>query len=824
MIDPTTGNPVITVTPAASSGNTATAYTAGTAAYTVTAVVTPHQAGLTIVWTDVVTGGTTAYPSSFSAASSVTDSTGTATVTYQPNEHAGASAVIHATIGTSSLTNTAAAIVTSAGAPSSVTVTAGGSSTKTDYIVASATPTWTSPTPVLSATIASAGITGALTDAFGNTVSSGISAQTCTILSFGGLFQSGVTSTTTDNVAAASCTTAGAITSDEAYFQGLTFGTTTYVQVSMSGKYGAGLTSFTATGNSQTLSTSSMDTAAATPAVTCAACTGLTVSAGTAAGVVSTITLTYTLTVNQLGVPITFQAVNTTNPYTGSFVGGMGPSTHIDFANVTVNSVENSGATAAIATATFTIDHTLSHAVKFQALFANPCTVVTASCAVPSSTHVIGPGTATSVYTTGPGAISKLSVNTYFTSPAGTLTTNTVAGQNVYLNVILVDYWGNPVTLASGGQLQIALAVSPSSTGIFSASSVYIKQGQVDTLGSFGTITFAVSSSAALGAATISATGFYSGSSTLTIVSPNPTITVTTPAGTVGHIVYSKFSGVGFSGSSAASAGYLAGSVTISSVTYSIDGATAVTASGTTAWTAVPTMANGLHTIVFTVKDSNGNTASNSTKVLVDTTAPTITNPTTLAYGAGTAIVFTVVDSEGDLASVSATVNGTALAASQVTITSGTNNPGASVTYSVSVTGLAATTGHYGIALTAKDTAGNSATGTTVVVSVTVAFAQSLVISGTPTSSVVGGYTGVSATYSNQWSSSQNVIVFAVWKNSAGQTVYISAGSATLATGASQAFFLPEVGLASGTYTVNLSVWTTTNLPVSSQTTLTVTV
>jgi len=126
--------------------------------------------------------------------------------------------------------------------------------------------------------------------------------------------------------------------------------------------------------------------------------------------------------------------------------------------------------------------------------------------------------------------------------------------------------------------------------------------------------------------------------------------------------------------------------------------------------------------------------------------------------------------------------------------------------------------------LNAKNLVGNVATPVKVVVSVTVAFAQSMVISGTPTSSTVGGYTGVTATFTNEWSSSQSIIVFAVWKNSLGQTVYISASTATLAAGASQAFFLPEVGLASGSYTVNVSVWTTSNLPVSSQTSLTVSV
>jgi hypothetical protein len=824
VIDPTSAVGVV-ATPGGT--NTQTAYTAGTAPYSITATVTctvsatcpsGTESGVTLTWSDAGNGGTQVkYPSSFSSATSLTGSGGTATVTYQPSEVSLATGIPKATIGSSGVNGQDAnTITTGPGAPSAVTVTAAGSSTTTGYITTKGTPTYTGA--VLSAEIASGGITGALTDMFGNAVTSGITfsgTQGCTILAFGGTFDNAGTATTTDSIAGntASCSTAGAIASTENYFQSLTFGTTAYVQVSMTGTYLG--SAFTATGKSQTLSTSSMDTAAVvgTPGLSVGTAPG-TISAGSATGVVTTLTLTYTLSVNQLGVPVTFLAVNTTSPYTGSFVGGMGPSTHIDFANVTVNTVENTGGTAAIATATFTIDPTVGAAVTFEAEFANPVTG--------NPAHIIGPSTATGLYTTGPGAQSKLSVNTYFTSPASNPTTSTVAGQNVYLNVVLTDYWGNAVAVSSGGQLQITLSDSPSA-GVFSATSVYIAQGQVDTYHSFGTITFAVSATAALGTVTISATGFYSGSGTLNIVSPNPTITVNTPSGTVGHIVYSAFNGVGFSGTAAASAGYLAGAVTISSVTYSVDGGTAVTASGTTSWTAVPTMANGLHTVKFTATDSNGNTATNTTSVLVDTKGPTITAPTQLAYGAGSPIQFTVVESEGDLNAASVVASSNSSATLTTTVT-GTNNPGASVTYTVSVSGLPATTGHWSLTLNAKSMTGVAATAVTIVVQVTVAQAQSLVISGTPTSSTVNGYTGVSATYTNEWSTSQNVIAFAVWKNSIGQTVYVSAGSANLAAGASQAFFLPEVGLAAGSYTVNVSVWTTSNTPVSVQTSVTVTV
>jgi len=183
-----------------------------------------------------------------------------------------------------------------------------------------------------------------------------------------------------------------------------------------------------------------------------------------------------------------------------------------------------------------------------------------------------------------------------------------------------------------------------------------------------------------------------------------------------------------------------------------------------------------------------------------------------------------VVDTEGDLnaAMVTATYNGTAVASTGVAVT-GTNNPGHSVTYTVSVTGIP--TGHWSVTLNAKDLAGNSATAVSVLVHIIVPFATSVVVSGTPTKTTIGGFTGISATYTNNWNTAQNLVVFAVWKNSAGQTVAVTTSGLTLAAGASGTAFAPLVSaLPSGSYTVNVFVWTTNNQPVSSLTTITVSV
>jgi len=445
VIDHTTVT-TITVTPAGS--NTATSYTAGTAVYTVTATVTAAEAqsGLTIVWSDGGSGAASAtYPSSFGSATSTTSAatatTATATTTFQPSEVKTLTGVPTATIGTCVSVRCTAAdgstIVTVAGSPSTVTVTAGATSTQTDYITFHGTGGYTGA--VLSGEVAAGGLTGQVADAFGNTVTSGITfaaGQQCVITTFGGLFDLGVpTPSSTDTLAGggAGCTAAGAITSAHPYYQPSAYGSTTFVQIVMTGTYNAA--AFTASGKSQSLTTSSFDAAAVlgTPGLSTSVAAG-NIGAGSAAGVASTITLTYTLTNAQAGVPITFLSVNTTNPYTGSFVGGNGLATHKDPANITVATTVTSG--VATATAKFTVDTAVGDATTFKAEFANPITVPP-----DNPSHIIGPSPATGAFTTIAGAASKLLVNAYFDQALAHKTTKSIAPQSLWIDVFLADFW-----------------------------------------------------------------------------------------------------------------------------------------------------------------------------------------------------------------------------------------------------------------------------------------------------------------------------------------------------------------------------------------------
>jgi hypothetical protein len=80
----------------------------------------------------------------------------------------------------------------------------------------------------------------------------------------------------------------------------------------------------------------------------------------------------------------------------------------------------------------------------------------------------------------------------------------------------------------------------------------------------------------------------------------------------------------------------------------------------------------------------------------------------------------------------------------------------------------------------------------------------------------VGSYNAVKANLTCNWSAPMDLVEFAVWKNSAGQTVAVSTGGLTLAPGANGIAFAPVVrALATGSYVVSVYAITTDNNPVT---------
>jgi hypothetical protein len=205
-------------------------------------------------------------------------------------------------------------------------------------------------------------------------------------------------------------------------------------------------------------------------------------------------------------------------------------------------------------------------------------------------------------------------------------------------------------------------------------------------------------------------------------------------------------------------------------------------------------------------------------------------------------LVFITSPTSGTTTSSSATVSGYAIpspaaasgtlvvtikyslnGAANVTVPiTGTNASGASFfSFSVSLT-----SGNNTVKVYATDTNGNTGSATKTIAMVPpVSFANSVQLVGTPKYTTIGGFNGIAANFTNMWSTSLNLVVFAVWKNSAGQTVAVTTGGLTLASGATAQAFAPLTSpLPSGTYTVNIFVVTTSNQPVSTTTTVTITV
>ena len=84
----------------------------------------------------------------------------------------------------------------------------------------------------------------------------------------------------------------------------------------------------------------------------------------------------------------------------------------------------------------------------------------------------------------------------------------------------------------------------------------------------------------------------------------------------------------------------------------------------------------------------------------------------------------------------------------------------------------------------------------------------------------LGGYPGVSVNYTNNLGSNFQGIVFVDVYNAAGQSVLVSNGAANIAAGQKVDCYVPVIGLAPGSYTAQLFVVTTTNVPVSVTSTL----
>ena len=844
VVDTTTGI-TLTVTPGGS--NTASQYTAGTAAYTISAKVTctvsatcpsGTESGVSVVWSQ--TGYTAGAVYSFTPASGSSASGGSTSTTFQPSNHATDSASVVATLGTSLITATSGAIATSPGAPTKVTWSLTAKNANGNhYIQTQGTTVNHAPAAAYTgATMAAAGASFSISDRFGNSLdfgAAGFSNFTITITALsgqgkfdasnlpsiitcikGGGWKSGGTALTP----AGTCPAAGLSANlPYNYFQSPIFNAIGEFSGVITGTYASA--AFGGAGTSGQLVTSTF--AGSSPAPTAIPPTGVVLSAVPAG---DSVRVNATLGTAQQGVPVQLFL----DPATSTAKYGS-------------NSMLTPGFGGSMQITALTNSNGIASGVFQLSTHAGDSAFFMSNVSAPSDTSVtayLGPSgdSAAPAVTAAATAASfhvKVTYDNLFVYPASKAAT----GSTLYVDVTISDAYGNAATNTAKTQIQISLVASCGSGCPLSATNVYIASGGSDTNSSFGPITWTVPST--IGAnVSLTASGVLNGvqktslPATVTIVSPLPTLAITLPK-PVNGVIYSNNLAVVFSGQANASSGFAATgplAVQISSITYKVDNGAVQTApispANKVTFSVAATLSEGLHSIIFNASDSRtpADTATGQTfQVLVDITAPTVkfTTAANSNVSNGAPVLAKIVDTQGDLnmSSVSATINGTAVASSSISIT-GTNVLGTNTTYTVAINGL--TSGTDNIVLSASDLAGNSASTSILTVHITVPFALSVIVNSAQYGTLQG-FKGITVSATNVWSSSQTVVVFAVWKNSAGQTVAVSTGGLTLAAGASGTVFAPITSaLPTGSYSVTVFVITTANQPVSSQTSQSVSV
>jgi len=859
-IDPTTA---LTLTLSPTSG----AFTAGGPPYTVTVAVggttATEESGLPVSWTVGGPGAGTISP-----ASGTTGTSGTASATFTPTNNAAAGLntnCIIVTLGSATavacgavattVSSASGTITTSPGAPASVLLDLGAVAfPSTHYIGWTAGSNNATGAALGMAEILGSSLSYSVADAYSNPVTVGVAITTGSIVSAAGYLcpVPFVTSCVTNIPATTASGTLLVAGAGYDYWQSGTYGWTGEISITLSGTYGTATFTGIHTPTNRIITSTFGGTGSLAfnqpPAPTPPATT-VTVAAG------SSINVGVAFAHFQQGVPVTMQVCTSCTGTSTKYSGGFG-TTMTAATSGTTNSTITTTPVHSEFGAAFYVDTVATSTVALNATWSQPTDTGTNT-----FTTAASPTIATIAGTPG-----EFIVTTGFGPSLTPATAYVVNGTTIGLDVSLADAYGNPTLAPSTSpEIQISLAAS---TGLLSATSVYIPAGDAATnstvaggspVNSFGSIYWTLPS--AIGVkATVTGTGVVNGKAvkglvSVTTVSAIPTLSVTSPVPLSG-VIYSNNPTVVFTGEANVSLGYpyvngppsatctavittgcTTTAVTIANVGIKVGSSPWTSASltgglcgtGCTSqmtWSGVAFLSPGLTTVMFNASDSSGNiVVSAKYSVLVDTTPPVITFVTAsgAALNYSQPLKATIVDTEGDLNATSVeygvTYNGTALASSDVTVT-GTNVLGSSVTYSVSIKNLPV--GNWTIAVTATDYAGNTATNSTSV-KVLVSFANSVIINSAA-KGVLGSYTGISVSATNLWSTSQNLVVFAVWKNGAGQTVAVSTGGLTLAAGATGTAFAPLAGgLSSGSYSVSVFVITTGNNPVSSTSSIAVT-
>jgi len=827
------GTTITSVTPAS-----ATQYIAGTAAITVTATLSTNQPGVPITFTYPGGYPTHGYSASFSPSSTTTVSGttfATATTSFTPSNHATDSTFVTATSGLAagglSLTSLGA-ITTAPGTPSSVSwtdVSGAFGVGKSLYLTGAA---FFGVSTVAGATTmgevpATEALTVSVSDAYGNTYSSGAGAATVTITSPAGIgsFDNGaaayVNPITCTTGAALTCTFgSGTAVVNWNYFQTYTYGTTTVLQATITGTYPA------TNGVPYSVAATSGNIITGTQATALS----LAVTGTPTYGVGTTLTMQAKLTgTTQPGVPITFNlcphstlvggaCAGSTAKYGGSFSSG-----------AQIGFVVASG-TSGTASATYTLPTVLNQVGVFNA------TALTPTGATPVPTIVSSPYLSLVGTPTVPGAAVGFKVNVQFSDQSTAVGSSLVAGQTTYAYVSLVDQYGNTATNPGPTQLQVQLAAS---AGSLYATTIYIASGSSATNdiahGSFGPDLFTVPSSLTVGTViTLTATGaLTTGTKSITIVTATPTInlkkgSLNGPAYATGATIYSATGAITFYSKANASAGFNPTLIQIATVGTKIGSSPWVTTLTPNAPNSKNTFSlffpTGLSTLSINATDNViatgakfGDAATAGPfNVLVDPYLPTFTIGTP-AQGSGSDTV-TVVSTEGDFntTTFAATYGGVPVPSSSISW-SGTQTPGASSTLTATISGLSSGTNTLAVSGSTSAGLSNSASAS---ITITVSFANSVTFTtGSATWGSSGAAQGVFVPVTNSWNTALQLTIYVTLKS--GTSTYVLVGGIGLAAGQTGTVFCQDylTTVPVATYTVTFSAITTSNTVPSAPTT-----
>lgn len=819
--------------------NTVTNYIAGTEPYLVSATLSSGQQGVPMDFTfsNPNYPSMANYSASMNPSLGFSNATGTTTSVFTPSNHAGDSTNLVASIANSTvLTATlASSIITQAGAPSKVIIQSINSSTNayavsSHYLTNEGTTIGTINDQMFTGAVAAkTDVRYVVTDSYSNPVSlDTISQLSISITATGGGLFDGDSPDSLVPVVKCGIGAVGVTFSCPNgqtynalpfnYFQSSLYGYVGLISITI---IGAGID---ITGTSGKLITGLLSTVgqikADSPAIL-ATNRGDTLPNIRAGDILN---VSVSLPINQAGVPITLSICqkdemdgsgvncNTNTNATGTFSTGA--------SNILLTSINSPSSSAfALFNASTISGSTVSFVYSLSVQDDSGVKGIKVNSSQSESIHIIA----------GPASKLKVSLFSAYGNPASSSTDDIITngrvlnGSSVYVNVAFADAYGN---VAPAPTISYLITLQPSS-GSVSVTTISGGSGCVDTQCSIGLVAWYLPNvvgdvSTLTASAEINGT-FVSSDYLVTTVSASPLISIQ-PSGE--KVIYSDNPEILVQGLANVSSGFPRSPAhsnpnTITKLAYrvGIKGAWTdipIVQGQDESWSLSLILPQGMSLVYFNLTDSLGNEASISQEYLMDASHMNVTTPMVV----GTNITLNIIDAEGDInsSSIKAWLNGTVVPSSSLII-SGSEIEGNYSSFSLTLVSLGA--GKWNVTVSAADFSGDSAT---TKANVLVSYPQDDTFSLNITSlSLLGPYHIINASVISHSPTTQIVYVIAVVQDSLGQIVSVSTATVALPPEGTT-FAEPILNVGTGSYKVQLFIWSTSGISLSQTQTMNVTI